>query len=296
MSYAVVFPGQGSQKLGMLSDYADHPVVKNIYERASAVLGYDLWGITQHQEEKLNQTEYTQPAILTASYVYWSLNQEALSSAVYLAGHSLGEYTALLCAGALKFEDAVKLVSLRGKFMQEAVPEGIGAMAAILGLDDDKVIQACEMARESEIVDAVNFNSPGQVVIAGHEAAVYRAMAFATQLGAKRALPLPVSVPSHCALMKPAAVKLEAVLNNIQIDMPKIPVIHNVDVSTHMHSAEIIQALVSQLDHPVRWVETIQKVAAYPVQKIIEMGPGKVLTGLNKRIIASESGIECVNL
>ena len=236
---------------------------------------------------------------MAASYAYWSLNQENLAHAKYLAGHSLGEYTALVCAGVLKFEDAIRLVSLRGKFMQEAVPEGVGAMAAILGLEDSKVLEACDMARESEVVNAVNFNSPGQVVIAGHEAAVYRAMAFATQLGAKRALPLPVSVPSHCSLMKPAALRLEKELNQTEFSAPIIPIIHNVDVSQHGSKEQIIQALVNQLDHPVRWVEIIQNMASekdQKIQRIIEVGPGKILTGLNKLIVPADSGIECVGL
>ena len=299
VSTAIVFPGQGSQKKGMLSELSENSLVKKIYQNASDVLNYDLWDLTQNQEDKLNQTEYTQPAILTASYVYWQLYKEALlenAELVVMAGHSLGEYTALVCSGALSFESGVKLVARRGALMQAAVPEGSGAMAAILGLEDDLVLKACDMAREHQIVDAVNFNSKGQVVIAGDHDAVHRAMSFAIQLGAKRALPLPVSVPSHCALMKPAAEELAVYLRQVEIKKPEIPVIHNVDVSIQEDPEKIKKALIDQLDHPVRWVETIEKIEKIrALGQILEVPPGKVLTGLNKRIIQKENLI-CAGL
>jgi len=303
---AIVFPGQGSQKLGMLAEFSDFnlfPEVKLIYQEASDVLNYDLWALTQKDELKLNQTQYTQPAILAASCALFkifsnparALDLFSSSHICVMAGHSLGEYTALVCSGALKFSDAISLVSFRGQFMQEAVPEGVGAMAAILGLEDSKVLEACDLARESDVVNAVNFNSPGQVVIAGHESAVFRAMDFAKQLGAKRALPLPVSVPSHCELMAPAALRLAEILKNIDLNNLNnlIPVIHNVDVLSHQNNpAEIKQALVKQLADPVQWVKSIASmVKNYGVSRVIEIGPGKVLTGLNKRII-SELGSE----
>ncbi len=305
---ALVFPGQGSQKLGMLGEFSDFnlfPEVKLVYQEASDILNYDLWDLTQKDEIKLNQTQYTQPAILVASYALFTifsnkaraLDLFSQSDIKIMAGHSLGEYTALVCAGILKFSDAVRLVSLRGQFMQEAVPEGVGAMAAILGLEDSKVLEACDLARESQVVDAVNFNSPGQVVIAGHESAVFRAMDFAKQLGAKRALPLPVSVPSHCALMEPAAVRLAEVLEKIELNnldnFKNIPVIHNVDVCSYQNNFEIKQALVKQLAQPVQWVKIINSmVSDYGVSRVIEMGPGKILTGLNKRILEDSAGVE----
>lgn len=281
---AVVFPGQGSQKLGMLSDLADNRTVRAVYELASDHLGYDVWDVTQHDQGKLNQTEFTQPAILTASVALFELHKEKLGQIDMLAGHSLGEYTALVCSGAMAFTDAVQIVAKRGRFMQDAVPAGTGGMAAIIGLADDLVIKACDEAAQGEIVAAVNFNSPGQVVIAGEKAAVERAMANAKEAGAKRALPLPVSVPSHCALMMDAATKLKTELEAIQLFKPDIPVVHNVDVAVHHSSADIVDALVKQLYSPVRWVETIEHMAKEGVAKILEAGPGSVLTGLNKRI------------
>jgi [acyl-carrier-protein] S-malonyltransferase len=286
-TFAVVFPGQGSQKLGMLADLAPvFPVVEATFTEASKALGYDLWHIVQQDEAKLNQTEYTQPAILTASVAIWRIwQQHNQAKPQYLAGHSLGEYTALTCAEAISFADAVRLVAERGRLMQSAVPAGVGAMAAILGLSDEQVKQACAESAENEVVAAVNFNSPGQVVIAGNKAAVERAMEKAKAMGAKRALPLPVSVPSHCALMKGAAEKLADILANMNITKPKIQVVHNVDVLTHDNAAQIREALIKQLYSPVRWSETVQSLFAKGCTQFIECGPGKVLTGLNKRIV-----------
>lgn len=287
MKTACVFPGQGSQSIGMSTALAEaYPIVKDIYQQASDSLGFDLWTlVAEGSKEELNQTQHTQPAMLVSSYAVWRVLQAETELTVdYLAGHSLGEYTALVCADAIKFSDAVKLVYERGQFMQQAVPSGEGAMAAILGLDDAAVVAVCEQAAESQIVSAVNFNSPGQVVIAGQKSAVERAMDLAKEAGAKRALALPVSVPSHCALMKPAAEKLAERLHDIEIQAPKIPVVHNVDVTTQTEASAIRHALAAQLYSPVRWAETIMSFSNKGVSTIIECGPGKVLTGLSKRI------------
>lgn len=287
MSYAFVFPGQGSQSVGMLAELAaDYPVIGETFTAASDALGYDLWQLVQQgPEDRLNSTEVTQPALLAAGVATWrAFTAKSDFMPAFMAGHSLGEYTALVCAGAIGFEDAVRLVEFRGKAMQEAVPAGTGAMAAILGLDDDVVRAACDEAAQGEVVSAVNFNSPGQVVIAGNKAAVERAIEIAKEKGAKRAMELPVSVPSHCALMRPAADAMSGRLAETDIAAPKIPVIHNVDVQAHSAPDEIRQALVAQLHSPVRWVETVQKMAAQGVTGLIECGPGKVLAGLNRRI------------
>lgn len=286
---AFVFPGQGSQAIGMLSKLADnHSIVKQTFAEASAVLGLDLWNLVSNgPEADLNQTQNTQPAMLAAGVASWRVWCE--SSPVrpsWMAGHSLGEYTALVCANAISFTDGIKLVAERGRLMQEAVPAGVGAMAAILGLDDDIIIKTCSDVANGEIVAAVNFNSPGQVVIAGENAAVERAMAALKDLGAKRALKLPVSVPSHCELMSGAAVKLEAVLQGINISSPDTSIIHNADVKTHNSPDEIRSALKEQLFKPVRWVENIQFMHQQGVSSFVECGPGKVLMGLNKRIAA----------
>lgn len=281
---AFIFPGQGSQNLGMLAAFADYPQVKNTFSQASQVLGYDLWDLVQNDPKaQLNETQYTQPAILTASIALWRLwNDEKGAQPSLLAGHSLGEYSALVAAQALAFEDAVVLVAKRGQFMQQAVQEGIGAMAAVLGLSDDEVKQICEIAEQGEILSAVNFNAPGQVVIAGHKTALTRALQLIKEAG-KRALPLPVSVPSHCLLMKPAAEQLAETLKTITIKSPKIRVFNNVDVTCCDAPDDIKLALIKQLYSPVRWVEIIQAMAlTCPV--FVECGPGKVLTGLNKRI------------
>ncbi|NOX43903.1 MAG: ACP S-malonyltransferase [Gammaproteobacteria bacterium] len=284
---AFVFPGQGSQSVGMLTQMSEQsPVVSQMYEKASEVLGYDLWDlITNGPIEELNKTHITQPAMLVAGVAMWRIWKEAGGDIpCIMAGHSLGEYTALVCAEALGFEDAIRLVEVRGRYMQDAVPEGAGAMAAILGLDDASVIQVCEDAAQGEIIAAVNFNSPGQVVIAGNVGAVERATNIAKEAGAKRAVILPVSVPSHCSLMMPVAEKLKEKFRDIAISEPIISVISNVDVTINSNGDEICDALIKQLYSPVRWVETIQKMAADGIENIVECGPGKVLMGLNKRI------------
>ncbi|MFC1136156.1 ACP S-malonyltransferase [Pasteurella multocida] len=288
--FAMVFPGQGSQAVGMLAELAtEYPVVEETFKQASDVLGYDLWQLVlQGPAEELNKTWQTQPALLAASvaiYRVWQEKYPHLKPDV-MAGHSLGEYSALVCAGALDFQDAVKLVELRGKLMQQAVPEGTGAMYAIIGLDNEAIISACADAAQGEVVSAVNFNSPGQVVIAGAKAAVERAAAACKDAGAKRALPLAVSVPSHCALMKPAADQLAVSLDNIAIRTPTTAVINNVDVACETENSEIRHALVRQLYSPVRWTETVERMAKDGVQVLVEVGPNKVLTGLTKRIVA----------
>ncbi|MCI7479533.1 ACP S-malonyltransferase [[Pasteurella] aerogenes] len=291
--FAMVFPGQGSQSVGMLAELATQfPLVEETFKQASEVLGYDLWQLVQQgPAEELNKTWQTQPALLTASvaiYRVWQQQYPDLLPSV-MAGHSLGEYSALVCSGALDFQDAVKLVELRGKLMQQAVPEGAGAMYAIIGLDNESIIDACAQAAQGEVVSAVNFNSPGQVVIAGSKAAVERAAAACKEAGAKRALPLSVSVPSHCALMKPAADQLAVALENITLKAPQTSVINNVDVKAASETDEIRTALVRQLYSPVRWTETVEKMAKEGVEVLVEIGPGKVLTGLAGRIVKTLS-------
>ncbi|OOZ42979.1 ACP S-malonyltransferase [Solemya elarraichensis gill symbiont] len=284
---AFLFPGQGSQSIGMLADLqAAYPVVAETFAEASDGLGFDLWKLVQDgPESDLNQTHNTQPAMLAAGVAAWRVwKQQGGSDPVVMAGHSLGEYSALTCSGSLQFTDAIKLVAERGRLMQQSVPEGVGAMAAVLGLDDDAVRQVCADAAGEEVVEAVNFNSPGQVVIAGHAEAVARAIEAAKEAGAKRALPLPVSVPSHCALMKPAAEQLAEVLSGIEVSMPAIPVIHNVNVAVADAADGIRQMLVEQLYSPVRWTETVQRMQSDGVSLLVEAGPGKVLTGLARRI------------
>ena len=292
--FSMVFPGQGSQSVGMLSDLSDtFPVVAQTFAEASDVLGYDLWELAQKGPiESLNQTEKTQPAMLASGVAVWRIWQEQQGPAPKLmAGHSLGEYSALVCAGALMFPDAVKLVSERGRFMQTAVPEGSGSMAAILGLEDEVVREVCRSAASGEVVEAVNFNSPGQVVIAGAKDAVERACDLAKEAGAKRAMPLPVSVPSHCALMRPAAERLSEQLAAISISPPAIPVLHNVNVEQVADADGIRELLAAQLYSPVRWVETVQKMAASGCSSLMEAGPGKVLAGLTKRIDRTLAGL-----
>jgi len=266
--------------------------VLETFQEASDAVGFNLWELIQQgPKERLNQTSNTQPAMLAAGVAVWRLWQAAGGPRpATMAGHSLGEYSALVSAGAIAFADAVRLVADRGRFMQEAVAEGNGGMAAILGLDDDQVRAVCAAAAQGEVAEAVNFNSPGQVVIAGSKSAVDRACVLAKEAGAKRALPLPVSVPSHCALMRPAAERLRERLADIAIDRPTIPVIHNVDVAESVDADEIRRCLTEQLYNPVRWVETIQAMAAQGSQIIVEAGPGKVLTGLNKRIDRTLTG------
>lgn len=284
---ALVFPGQGSQTVGMLADlYAEFPLVRDTFAEASAALGYDLWALVANgPEAELNETHRTQPALLTASVAVWRLwQQQGGATPAYLAGHSLGEYSALVCAGVLTLADAVKLVEKRGQYMQSAVPAGTGAMSAIIGLDDVLIAKACAEAAQGEVVSPVNYNSPGQVVIAGHKAAVERANELCKAAGAKRALPLPVSVPSHCALMRPAAEQLATDLLALAFHAPVISVVNNVDVAVAADAAAIQDALIRQLFSPVRWTETIEYLAAQGVTEVIELGAGKVLSGLIKRI------------
>ncbi|MDF2180490.1 ACP S-malonyltransferase [Neptuniibacter sp. CAU 1671] len=286
-SLAFVFPGQGSQQVGMLADLAaDHPVIQATFAEASSVLGYDLWQLIQNgPDTDLNQTDKTQPALLTAGVALWRMWSElGQAQPSVLAGHSLGEYTALVCGGAIDFTDGVQLVKLRGEFMQQAVPAGAGAMAAILGLDDDAIKAACSRAAEGDVVAPVNFNCPGQVVIAGQAAAVERAIEACKAAGAKRAIPLPVSVPSHCDLMRPAAEKMEAALADISIKMPVIPVIQNVSAAVSPDADTLKSNLLAQLYSPVLWTPSVQAMVAQGVTTTVECGPGKVLSGLNKKI------------
>ncbi len=287
MSYAFVFPGQGAQSVGMLGALAEsYPIVRHTFEEASDALGYDLWALTQNgPEAELNRTEKTQPAMLTAGVaVHRVLAEQTELAPVAMAGHSLGEYTALTLAGVWSLADAVRLVALRGQLMQTAVPEGEGAMAAILGLSDEAVREVCAQAAQNEVCEAVNFNSPGQVVIAGNRSAVERAQQLAEAQGAKRVVPLPVSVPSHCSLMKPAAEKLAEALMTVSMRAPTVAVLHNVDATARDDAEAVREALVAQLYRPVQWVRTIERMKADGVQRLLELGPGKVLTGLNRRI------------
>ncbi|MFT5674814.1 MAG: [acyl-carrier-protein] S-malonyltransferase [Paraglaciecola sp.] len=296
---AWVFPGQGSQSVGMLADLAGkYPLVQETFALASQTLGYDLWDLVQNDaQQQLGQTHITQPALLTSSYaIYKVLRGSGIADPDFFAGHSLGEYSALLCAGVIEFDEALTLVEARGQFMQQAVPAGVGAMYAIIGLNDADVIASCEQAenKTKQIVSAVNFNSPGQIVIAGNAEAAALAAELCKEAGAKRALPLSVSVPSHCALMKPAAQQLADMLTKMKFNAPRIPIINNVDVAMQTDPELIKRALVEQLYSPVRWTETIQRLSALGVQDVYEVGPGKVLTGLIKRIDKSMS-CEAIN-
>ena len=286
MSFAFFFPGQGSQSLNMMAGFDGVPVVRQTFEQASAALGEDLWTMMNGEDAALiGQTVNTQPLMLAAGVATYRAYLEAGGKTpAAVAGHSLGEYSALVAAGSLDFADAVRLVRLRAELMQSAVPQGQGAMATILGLEDDAVRQICAAAAQGQVAEAVNFNSPGQVVIAGDAAAVERAMAAAKEAGAKRALPLPVSVPSHCSLMKPAAEKLAAALQNVALNAPQIRVINNVDVASYTDPAQIKDALVRQLYSPVRWTETVALLVCEGITEFAECGPGKVLAGLAKRI------------
>jgi len=291
MNYAIVFPGQGSQSLGMLSDLASNfPLVKDIYTEASDALSMDLWKLTQEDQEALNQTENTQPAMLAAGFAtYRVLATELDLSPQCLAGHSLGEYTALVVAGSLDFADGIKLVRKRGELMQSAVPVGTGAMAAILGLDDDKVVEICANASDSGVVEAVNFNSPGQVVIAGNKESVEATCEIMKEAGAKRAVVLPVSVPSHCSLMNEAANEFSISVQDTSFKQVR-NVVHNVDAKVAESADEIRSKLVTQLHKPVLWTSTVQAMSASGVEKLIEAGPGKVLAGLTRRIDKSLTG------
>ena len=285
MSYAFVFPGQGSQSVGMLAELAEsHSQVQEVFTEASEALGYDLWDVIQNDADgKLNQTDVTQPAMLASGIaVYRTLTSQKELAPAFMAGHSLGEYTALVASGAMSLAQGVSLVALRGQLMQSAVPAGQGAMAAVLGLEDAQVVAVCEQAEG--VVEAVNFNSPGQVVIAGNKEAVEAAMALATEAGASRVVPLPVSVPSHCSLMKPAAEQLAEKLADMDIVMPSVPVLHNVNFSQAQNPEEIKELLVQQLYRPVQWVETVNAMKTQGVEALYELGPGKVLMGLNRRI------------
>ena len=291
--YALVFPGQGSQSRGMMNSYADFSVVRDTFTEASDVLKQDLWQlVAEGSDADLNATVNTQPVMLAAGvavYRAWqSLNAPV---PVLMAGHSLGEYTALVASGALKFSDALPLVRYRAECMQLAVPEGVGGIAAILGLEDEVVREVCKEAAQSEVLEAVNYNSPGQIVIAGNRAAVERGMELAKARGAKRALMLPMSVPSHCSLLKGAAEKLRTYLMNVAIQSPSVPVVHNADVKSYADAASIKDALVRQLYSPVRWVETIQSFGKQGVSHNVECAPGKILVGLNKRIDTNQQAL-----
>lgn len=292
-SYALVFPGQGSQSRGMMNAYADFSVVRDTFTEASDVLKQDLWQlVTEGSDADLNATVNTQPVMLAAGVAIYRAWQSLKAQApLMMAGHSLGEYTALVASGALKFTDALPLVRYRAECMQQAVPEGVGGIAAILGLDDEVVREVCKEAAQTEVLEAVNYNSPGQIVIAGNRAAVERGMELAKARGAKRALMLPMSVPSHCSLLKGAADKLRAYLENVQMQSPAVPVIHNADVKNYTDAASIKDALVRQLYSPVRWVETIQYFGRQGITHNVECAPGKVLVGLNKRIDTNQQAL-----
>ncbi|MCC7325849.1 MAG: ACP S-malonyltransferase [Burkholderiales bacterium] len=286
MQLAFVFPGQGSQAVGMMDGYAGHPVVRETFDEASGILGQDLWAlVAEGPQEALSLTTNTQPVMLTAGVAVWRAWQAAGGpQPTLLAGHSLGEYSALVAAGAISFRDALPLVRFRAQAMQEAVPPGEGAMAAIMGADDAAVVSACALASQGQIVEAVNFNAPGQLVIAGHREAVERAIGIARQKGAKRGVLLPVSAPFHSTLLRPAADRLAARLTQVDIRTPSIAVIHNVDVALHSEHDEIRDALARQAAQPVRWTATIRAMVDRGVTHVVECGPGRVLAGLTKRI------------
>lgn len=284
---AFLFPGQGSQSIGMLADLSEQfPKVKETFKQASDVLGYDLWSLTQKGPlEELNKTEVTQPAMLVSGIATWrAWREQGGALPDFFAGHSLGEYSALVAAGVMGFEDAVAVVSARGKLMQQATPAGTGAMAAVIGMEDQLLRNICEQAQQGGVVACANFNSPGQVVISGDKAAVERAGALASEAGARRVMPLPVSVPSHCLLMKPAAAKLQELLLDIRFSDAAVPVIQNADVAAYTDAEHIREALARQLWQPVRWTETIEYMLESGVKLFVECGPGKILAGLNRRI------------
>ncbi len=288
--FTFFFPGQGSQSVGMMGGFADSKIIRDTFVEASDILGVDFWKMATEENESINETTHTQPIMLVAGIATWRAWQaQTAAQPSVLAGHSLGEYTALVAAQALSFADSLPLVQYRATVMQNAVPAGVGAMAALLGLDDAAVAVVCAEAAENQVLQAVNFNSPGQVVIAGNKEAVERGMALAKARGAKRAVALPVSVPSHCALMQPAAEKLADYLANVTINTPQIPVLHNADVLAYQEGSKIKDALVRQLYNPVRWVETVRAINAQGILLGAECGPGKVLAGLTKRIEANFS-------
>lgn len=284
---AFVFPGQGSQKVGMLADLAEQfGSVRETFNEASEVLGYDMWKLIQEgPQEDINLTERTQPILLTSSVAIWRVwASQTGQMPSHMAGHSLGEWSALVCAQAVDFNDALNIVRARGQYMQQAVPLGEGAMAAIIGLDDAAIVDACAIASESGVVDAVNFNAPGQVVIAGSKIAVERAIALCKEAGAKRALPLPVSAPFHTSLMRPAADQLSELVHSVTFKQPVIPIVHNVHAQTEDHAEKIKDIMLEQIYKPVRWVDCIKQLKAKGVTTLVECGPGKVLSGLSKRI------------
>lgn len=293
MSLAIVFPGQGSQSVGMMKGFEGIPGVERTFAEARDIVGVDYAQMVREgPAEALNQTVNTQPLMLVAGVACWrAWREKGGELPAYFAGHSLGEYSALVAAEVLRFEDALPLVRFRAQAMQEAVPEGTGGIAAILGLDDAKLTEVCSEAAQGEVVEPANLNSPGQVVVAGHRAAVERAMALAKEKGAKRAVMLPMSAPSHCSLMKPAAERLQERLDQVEMRKPIVPVVQNRFVEAFDDPARIRQALVEQLDHPVRWIETVQWLAAHGISRIVECAPGKVLVGLSKRIAADA---ECI--
>jgi len=296
MQFAMLFPGQGSQSVGMMNGFEEHAIIKQTFEHAADILKQDVWAMVTQPNELLNQTTNTQPLMLIAGFATWKLWQSQIGTLPSaMAGHSLGEYTALVAAGVISFEDALPLVRYRAEVMQGAVAEGVGAMAAILGLEDSVVNEVCQSAAQGQVLEAVNLNSPGQVVIAGHREAVERGMEAAKAKSAKRALLLPVSVPSHCALMKPAADKLASYLQNVQFSTPTVQVLQNADVIAYQDAEKIKDALVRQLYSPVRWVETVQTLREQGITQAFECGPGKVLAGLAKRIVDDFNCVAIIN-
>ena len=298
MKYSIVFPGQGSQSLGMLSDLnSNFSVVSKVFQEASDSISVDLWKILNEDQEALNLTENTQPIMLAAGYATFKvLSEETFLSPVSMAGHSLGEYTALVASSSMNFFDAIRLVRKRGELMQAAVPSGTGSMAAILGLEDSVIIEICQKTSTNGVVEAVNFNSPGQVVIAGEKNAVAHACELMKEAGAKRALILPVSVPSHCSLMKEAAAKFKIFIESVEFEDPNIKVIHNVDADYARDIIDIKAKLVEQLHMPVLWADSVNKMKESGVEKLIEVGPGKVLTGLTRRIDKSLSASAIIDV
>ena len=296
---AFVFPGQGSQKIGMLAELAqDHAIIKETFDQASDVLGYDMWDLIQQgEQDAINLTERTQPILLASSVAIWRLwNEHNGAQPSLMAGHSLGEWSALVCSGVVNFEDALKIVRARGQYMQQAVPVGEGAMAAIIGLDDQAILDACSNAQTLGVVDAVNFNAPGQVVIAGSNAAVEAAMETCKAAGAKRALPLPVSAPFHTSLMKPAADNLADLVNSVTFSVPQVPVVHNVHAQTESDPETIKALMLEQIYSPVKWVDCVNQLKNNGATTLIECGPGKVLSGLSKRIDREISSLAMDNV
>jgi len=295
MVFAAIFPGQGSQSVGMMQElYQSSSKIQNIYEQASSLLGYDLWKLTSSDDNnQLSSTTYTQPAMLVAGIASWNHYIDNFDiKPTYMAGHSLGEYTALVCSGAIEFRDALSIVKTRAELMQNAVPEDEGAMAAIIGLEDKKVIELCDQYKGNNVVDAVNFNAPGQVVIAGEKKGIDKIIESAKDFGARRALLLNVSVPSHCGLMDSVASELKEQLNSININETKIPVINNIEASVYKNASHILDGLSNQVRKPVKWTQTIQYLIKQNINIHIEFGPGGVLTGLNKRIDRSLQSIK----